>query len=246
MIIEEKIIINVTHKNKNHFVNKGYIIPINNRLKISSLDLLQTSHEKVKCKCDICNLESYIKCYNYWNNYNNYNIYTCNKCCVFKKKLTTLENFGVENPSTSKEIKEKKKKTTLENFGVEHPLQNEELLSKMKNTFKKSINDRNLTFYDKILNFEIYTKKVRKLTNKVRKDLFNDWCGYDYYDGEFIEENLKLNKNDGLYPTIDHKISIYYGFNNGLNIEEISSIDNLCITKRIINSSKNKKCHHEN
>ncbi len=45
----------------------------------------------------------------------------------------------------------------------------------------------------------------------------------------------------GDYPTIDHKISVHYGFINNINPEEISSLENLCLTKRRINSKKNSK-----
>ena len=55
---------------------------------------------------------------------------------------------------------------------------------------------------------------------------------------------LKLNSNDKNYPTIDHKISIFCGFKNGISCI-IGNINNLCITKRGINSSKNKKNHNE-
>ncbi len=43
-----------------------------------------------------------------------------------------------------------------------------------------------------------------------------------------------------MYPSIDHKISLFYGFENNMNPEEIGSIDNLCITKRYINSIKGR------
>ena len=43
---------------------------------------------------------------------------------------------------------------------------------------------------------------------------------------------------DKQYPTIDHKTSILYGFLNKILPSEIGNIDNLCITKRSINSSK--------
>ena len=58
---------------------------------------------------------------------------------------------------------------------------------------------------------------------------------YIYVD---ILNNFKLDHNDPNYPTIDHKISVYYGFKNSIDPNIIGSIDNLCITKRSINSSK--------
>lgn len=60
----------------------------------------------------------------------------------------------------------------------------------------------------------------------------------DFYDGGYIKENLNLDATDRLYPTIDHKISVYHGFMNNIPPEEICDINNLCITKRSINCSK--------
>jgi hypothetical protein len=93
---------------------------------------------------------------------------------------------------------------------------------------------------DERLNNEylLYRNEVRRLTKKNLKHLMNNWDGYDYYDREMISENYKLDKNDPGYPTIDYKISVYYGFVNNIPPEEISDISNLCITKRFINSKK--------
>lgn len=63
---------------------------------------------------------------------------------------------------------------------------------------------------------------------------------YDYYDGEFIKNNLSLSGSSRLYPTIDHKVSTYFGFINNIEAVSISELSNLCITKRYINSMKGK------
>ncbi len=57
----------------------------------------------------------------------------------------------------------------------------------------------------------------------------------------FIGSNFTLSHYDDEYPTIDHKISIYEGFCKGMEPELISSIQNICWTKRTINIKKNKK-----
>lgn len=93
---------------------------------------------------------------------------------------------------------------------------------------------------EKLTEWQIYRRKVVNITNRLRKNLFQTWNGYDFYDGEYIKENLFLPPKDKNYPTIDHKMSVYYGFINNIEPEEIANIENLCITKRKINSSKNK------
>jgi hypothetical protein len=99
------------------------------------------------------------------------------------------------------------------------------------------IEDRS-DFYD-------YYLSVYRKTLKNKKSLLENWNGYDYYSNEYILENFKLDSNDKNYPTIDHKNSIRYGFDNNMLPEEISKIENLCITTRSNNSSKNKKIESE-
>jgi len=88
-----------------------------------------------------------------------------------------------------------------------------------------------------------YRKKVRNETYKYKKELYNNWNGYDYYDNEYIKDNFNLKSFDDNYPSLDHKISIKYGFDNNISIEKIGNINNLCITKRLINIKKGKKNH---
>ena len=95
-------------------------------------------------------------------------------------------------------------------------------------------------------NYWNYKKEVTKITSKNKKTLKNIWSGFDYYDGEYIKENYeKYDKFNENYPNIDHKISIRHGFDNGYSIEEISSIENLCITKRKLNMKKYNKTEEE-
>jgi hypothetical protein len=49
-----------------------------------------------------------------------------------------------------------------------------------------------------------------------------------------LGEKQIIHCNSAIY----HKISVFYGFNNGIPAEEISKIGNLCITKRTNNSKK--------
>ena len=82
---------------------------------------------------------------------------------------------------------------------------------------------------------------VSRITQSNKLELFKNWNGCDYYDNEYIMDNIKLSRNNKLYPTIDHKISIFYGYKNSISPETIGDMENLCITKRTINSSKNNK-----
>jgi len=94
---------------------------------------------------------------------------------------------------------------------------------------------------EEITEYNKYKNKVRKYTERNKKSLLLNWDGCDYYDNEYIKENFNLKYLDNNYPSIDHKISIIYGFNNNIEADIIGGIDNLCFTKRFINSKKNFK-----
>jgi len=190
---------------------------------------------------------------------------TENKQVFEKVKKTNLERYGIENIGKVEKFKEKSKKTCLEKYGHEFIFKTDLFKGKSKNTMlerygveftnqskelkiKSEItrikNGNQLTTEEKNL-FLIYSRRVEHLT-KIKKDFFlQNWDGYDYYDGEYIKDNFVLHPNNKLYPTIDHKISVYYGFHNNILPEELSDLSNLCVTKRSINSLKNKKTEYE-
>jgi hypothetical protein len=53
---------------------------------------------------------------------------------------------------------------------------------------------------------------------------------------------MKLDKNqhynNETYPSVDHKISVFFGFSNNIDPKEIGKIDNLCICSRWSNHKK--------
>lgn len=175
-----------------------------------------------------------------------------------KIKETNLLKYGVDYPTQSEYIRNKIKEVNLDRYGVDNPGKSEYFKSKMKNTCLTKFGSQNYTSSEEAKNkriengtqipdelktdFQIYLKKVRNKTKSVKKKLFENWNGLDYYDNEFIAVYLNLKFFDKNYPTIDHKISIYYGFLNNINPDIIGDLENLCITKRSINSSKNIKC----
>ena len=148
------------------------------------------------------------------------------------------------HPLNNLDVIEKIKITNKKKYGCDYFfqsnefLENEEIQKKIKETKIKNghlLKDINME------PFLLYKRNCRKLTNRFKKELYENWNGYDYYDNEYIKNNMNLHNTNKNYPTIDHKISIFYGFINNISEEEISSINNLCITKRSINSSKRAK-----
>lgn len=151
----------------------------------------------------------------------------------YKIQKTNLEKYGHISPFGNINISNKAKKTLLEKYGVDNPFKSKEIQDRIQKYLKE--NYYMITIDDK---FKNYRNKVRYLTDKIKLELYDKWDGYDYYDGEYIKDYLKLHSNNNNYPTIDHKISCIYGYKNNIDIEKLSNIENLCITKRIINSQK--------
>jgi len=197
---------------------------------------------------------------------NNSNFYVCSGCRFEKTKITNNLKYKVDNVFQLENIKEKTKETLLKNYGVDHPLKNERIKDKLRKTcfdrygvenvfqFQKNIdiiqkkskitrikNGQQIPD-DKLTEWDFYKKKVTSITRKNKKQLFQNWNGFDYYDGEYIKQNFNLKWYNTKHPSIDHKISIYYGFKNKISPEIIGNIDNLCITKR----GTNRKKHTQN
>ena len=165
-----------------------------------------------------------------------------NKSIKEKIKKYNIEKYGVEYTLQSNVVKNKSKITNIKKYGVEYVSQNEDIKAKAKATrIKKNFQVSD----DKLTEYELYKKIVENITNKNKKTLYSEWDGYDYYDGEYIRNYLNLKSNDKKYPTIDHKISTFYGFLNGIEAAIISDISNLCITKMVINSSKGEKTEEQ-
>lgn len=262
MILSETIKVKITSRNINIYKSKGYTCNINDIIEVDVYDISINSHTIIKVKCELCEKENDLKVRAYWKNYNNQNLYTCHKCSTIKRKLTCLNNYGVDNPMKSKIIHYKMIETNIHKYGVGYPLQNSNIRNKFTSTMMKSYNnqhalqciefvekyrntrEKNGSWSNNISEFNTYKNIVKKLTNENKVELFENWDGYDYYDREFIKDyiNEEFSAN---YPTIDHKISVLYGYLNKVTPEEISNIDNLCITKMYINSKKGSKCYDD-
>jgi hypothetical protein len=169
----------------------------------------------------------------------------------YRVEETNLSKYGYKTNLISPEYKANIKSILKDKYGTENFYQinrnKTDKVSKNKFLLNDNINELVDSFeiseslYKKGImsdDYLLYRNEVRRLTKSNLKKLYKIWNGYDYYDSEYILENYKLYHNDPGYPTIDHKISVYYGFINNIPPEEISDINNLCITKRFINSKK--------
>jgi len=172
---------------------------------------------------------------------------TQNKHSISEKmKETFLKKYGVEYYSQTdewkknynsniKQIRAKIMNTCLEKYGVDNVSKVEDIMRKILDT-KDS---KNIRISDELISkWEVYKRQVRQITKRNKKELYEKWDGLDYYDSELIRGYLSYNHVHRFYPTIDHKISTFFGFSNDISPEEIGALANLCITKRYINCEK--------
>jgi hypothetical protein len=178
-----------------------------------------------------------------------YGVDNYSKTDEFKKRVeqTNMIKYGVKTNLISPEHIENNKKIMMEKYNTDKFYEirgNKKYKFSLKENVLNLINDKIYksedSYDNNIINkdYLTYRNECRRITKSNIKSLISSWNGFDYYDGEFIGENFILDHNHVDYPTIDHKISVYYGFKNSIDPNIIGSIDNLCFTKRSINSSK--------
>lgn len=187
--------------------------------------------------------------------------YKQTKECDDSIKQTCQKKYGTDYPVQAKEVKEKIRQTNLEKYGVENTLQFEEFKEKAKQSNKdrygveyylsseirrKRMEDIGLWLpIEKRTDWQNYQSLVWKETRKHIKRLFKSWDGCCYYTKIKLLERKDEDYNNTFWPTIDHKISVRYGFENNIDSKIIGDIHNLCICSRSENSKKNIKTENE-
>lgn len=239
MIISKVVKINIERRNITYYRKLGYALKVNTKLIVPTKQLMIGAKNKIIVSCDICHKKYNVVYKDYLKSHRTHNFDTCNKCKFEKSKITNNEKYGCDAPLQNNDILDKYLKTNNEKYGGNSSSCSQSVLDKQRKTrISNGIeipSDRSLNDFNK------YSNRVRNLSKKYKKELINNWNGKDFYDGEYIKDNFNLKSYDRLFPTIEHKISVYYGFMNDIPEIEIAKSDNLAITKRFINSSRGNK-----
>jgi len=239
MVVSETVEINIERRNITFYRKLGYELKVGTKLVIPVNQLMIGAKNKIKIFCDICNIHFYVVYKDYLNSNKNHNFDVCNKCKFEKIKITNNKKYGCDSPLQNNKILQKFIETNNKKYGGNSSSNSQKVLDKQRKTRIK--NKIEIPSDIPIGEFKKYRNRVDTFTNKNKKELFNSWNGYDFYDGEYIKDNLKLHFNGKNYPTIEHKTSVFYGFMNKISEEEISKLENLAITKKSINSSRGNK-----
>jgi hypothetical protein len=146
---------------------------------------------------------------------------------------------GESIKASSKEANEKRKKTVFSKYGVESISKVKEFVKKARKTICEKYGFRTEEEFNE---FEKYRKEVRRVTIINKQNIIkNSRC---YYSNLIMDYNEKI-RNNKFQATIDHKISIIYGFRNNIDPKIIGGLDNLCYCCRFVNSIKNFRCESE-
>ena len=258
MIKEKHSIVKIGSWNHSHYKELGYHdVKKGTSILVGTNHLTKSSHTIVTAICDYCGGEYSMLYKTYNKRIEKTGKYSCKKCCYDVMRKSLKQKYGVENVSfiptvkdkirkkslaSFKERKIKRTKTNNERYGVDNTFQSSILMKDSLDKVKKAnIKNGRWVSDDKLGDWQLYKKNVMRLSRKNKKIILKGWDGVDYYDGEYIKDNLKLHFYNPNYPTLDHKISIRYGFDNNISIEDLSDINNLCITKKFLNTRKYTK-----
>lgn len=133
----------------------GIVYDTDKEIVVKVEDLPIYSIAMVDVICDVCGKKIKRQYCNYITQHT-YEIDTCVDCCLFKKEITSMNNFGTTHPLKSDFIKNKIINTNIKKYGCEYTWCNEKVKDKIKET--------NLERYgvECVLQSEDIKEKIRK------------------------------------------------------------------------------------
>ena len=143
-------------------------------------------------------------------------------------KKTCIDKYGVTNPAKLSHVKDKVKKTVRDRYGVSNATNSG--IAKIKHYILGIQPDpaREEDYYT-------YRAIVDRLT-RTNKELAGTPVSCYYSGITFDTDNDHFNH--AAYPTIDHKTSVWYGFENNIPAEQIADPSNLVWCAKLLNTYK--------
>lgn len=152
-----------------------------------------------------------------------------------KMKKAVMGKYGVNNVFLLPEFQKKAIESILLKFGVDN-------ISKSKYKKDLLVALGKYSSEDKLVEFMRYKDQVRAETRKWTPHLYDVWesmGGQCYYTLDcLLDTDNKRCSDFKNRPSIDHKVSVLFGFLNRIPPEIIGNVQNLCICSSAINSLK--------
>ena len=225
MILTDKIKIKISKKNIEHFKNLGMNVNLKDEITINPEQLNKGNYIKIKVRCDICGNEKELMFKKYLKNIKNGGFYACSSKCSQKKvKDTSLDKFGKEHYSKTKEYNDSVKHSSIEKFGCLHSSQNEQVKNKLKKT--------NLEKYNVDCVF-----KSSEIKNKIKEtnlELYG--CG-NVFQNEEIKQKIKQSNLEKYGVEFTSQVEIV---KNKIKKTNLMKYGNECILNLdwVVNKSK--------
>lgn len=230
MILEDKILINVSGATKQRYIDLGYNVPESvdklgrlrtprgTKIEVSICDLPKDSHVKINVACDCCGEIIHPTYQAYNQRMEQFGNYVCGRCRNKHQKQTVSEKYNVDNISQIDDVKVKKKEKSLSKYGVENVAQSEDVKQKIKNTNLERYNKTSFTQTNEYLekrkntiikkygSEETYKEHMLQQVKQTNREKYGvDW--YMQTDG-FKEKSTQTLYDKGLVPTSSQQIYI--------------------------------------
>ena len=185
-----RIQVHISYRNYTHYLKLGYNAVINKDLDILTEHLPSSSHVRVDAICEICGKEHNLIYCKYIENKKRRGFYGCKSCSRQKAALTSIERYGVDNYSKTKEWRSRFEKTNLEKYGHKTNLLNPE--------YQELIKDKLIEKYGTVEHWTIRKKRKKFSMNGIVQDLINDTINFseDFYNDEIVKMNYHRYRNE--------------------------------------------------
>jgi len=179
--------------------------------------------------------------------------------CVQARQKSLQDNKQVINEkrrafwteSNTDQVNENRSKSVQQKYGIDNVLQLPHIKALIRQKHYESGKWLVGNIRTDYMKYRVQVDWITRKQNDVKKLIQENI--YDYYTEERLVHNNEYIKlfpdkrltTNPMQPTIDHKISVFYGFQNNIPPEEIADINNLCVCSRRTNSSKGRLTESE-
>ena len=247
MILENDIEITLNVRNISYVrkYKKDDSLCLGDKVLIPVYLLSKGSHERIKCKCEVCGKEKEIAYQKYKKNIKNGGYYSCSsKCSQDKVKKTSLTKYGSEYYMKTDEYKKRAKETNLYKYGSEYYLGSDEGINKIKEVILEKYGVDN-PFKSKVIQNKIKSTNLEKwgvdnpskseeIKNKIGLKTSKVWN--EKYK-KYYKDNHDLNivsYKDGVYEIKCGKCNLEYGIHKFLLANRILLNTEICTNCNVL------------